>query len=91
MHVYIHKNLPAYMYIIYVHIHIYVCVYIYTCTHIHTYRFACNAGDPGFILGLGRSPGEGNGYTFQYSCLENFMDRGVRQTAVHRLQRIRHN
>ena len=32
---------------------------------------ACNAGDPGLILGLGRSPGEGNGYPFQYSCLEN--------------------
>ena len=29
---------------------------------------ACNAGDPGSILGLGRSPGEGNGNPFQYSC-----------------------
>ena len=33
---------------------------------------ACNAGDPGLILGLGRSPGEGNGNPHQYSCLENF-------------------
>ena len=32
---------------------------------------ACNAGDPGLILGLGRSPGEWNGYPFQYYCLEN--------------------
>ena len=32
---------------------------------------ACNAGDPGSIAGSGRSPGEGNGYPFQYSCLEN--------------------
>ena len=32
----------------------------------------CNAGDPGFILGSGRSPGEGNAYPLQYSCLENF-------------------
>ena len=32
------------------------------------------AGDPGSILGLGRSPGEGNGNPLQYSCLENFMD-----------------
>ena len=37
---------------------------------------ACNAGDPGSILGLGRCPGEGNGYLFQYSCLEISTDRG---------------
>ena len=36
---------------------------------------ACNAGDPGLIPGSERSPGEGNGYSFQYSCLENSMDR----------------
>ena len=36
-----------------------------------------NAGDLGSIPGLGRSPGEGNGYPLQYSCLENFMDRGA--------------
>ena len=29
------------------------------------------AGDPGLIPGLGRSPGEGNGYSLQYSCLGN--------------------
>ena len=34
---------------------------------------ACNAGDPGLIPSLGRSPGEGNGNTLQYSCLENPM------------------
>ena len=32
---------------------------------------ARNAGDPGSIPGSGRSPGEGNGYPLQYSCLEN--------------------
>ena len=32
---------------------------------------ACNAGDSGWILRSGRSPGEGNGYPLQYSCLEN--------------------
>ena len=37
---------------------------------------ACNAGDPGLIPGLGRSPGEGNGNWSQYSCLENSTDRG---------------
>ena len=34
----------------------------------------CNAGDLGSIPGLGRSPGEGNGYPLQYSDLENSMD-----------------
>ena len=44
---------------------------------------ACNAGDLGSIPGLGRSPGEGNGYPLQYSCLENSMDRGAwRVTAL---------
>ena len=36
----------------------------------------CNAGDLGLIPGSGRSPGEGNGYPLQYSCLENSMVRG---------------
>ena len=44
---------------------------------------ACNAGDPGSIPGLGRSPGEGNGNPLQYSCLENPMDRGAWQAIVH--------
>ena len=44
---------------------------------------ACNAGDPDLILGLGRSPGEWNGYPLQYSCLENPMDRGAWQATVH--------
>ena len=43
----------------------------------------CNAGDPGFIPGLGRSPGEGNDYTLQYFCLENPMDRGAWRATVH--------
>ena len=34
----------------------------------------CNAGDLGLIHGLGRSPGEGKGYSLQYSVLENSMD-----------------
>ena len=44
---------------------------------------ACNAGDPGLILGLGRSAEEGVGYLLQYSCLENSMDRGAWRTTVH--------
>ena len=42
-----------------------------------------NAGDPGLIPGLGRSPGEGNVYPHQYSCLENPMDRGAWWATVH--------
>ena len=42
-----------------------------------------NAGDLGLILGLGRSPGEGNGYPLQYFCLENAMDRGAWWAIVH--------
>ena len=38
---------------------------------------AYQAGDPGSILGLERSPGEGNGNPLQYSCLENPMDGGA--------------
>ena len=45
---------------------------------------ACNAGDRGLIPGLGRSPGEGNGNPFQYSCLENPMDRGAWQSLGHK-------
>ena len=43
---------------------------------------ACNVGDLGSIPGLRRSPGGGNGYPFQYSCLEIFMDRGAWWAAV---------
>ena len=34
----------------------------------------CNVGDVGSVPGLGRSPGEGNGYPLQYSGQENSMD-----------------
>ena len=38
---------------------------------------AYSAGDLGLITGLGRSPGEGDSYSLQYSGLENSMDRGL--------------
>ena len=41
------------------------------------------AEDMGSIPGSGTSPGEGNGYPLQYSCLENSMDRGAWQATVH--------
>ena len=44
---------------------------------------ACNVGDLGSIPGLESSPGEGNGYPLQYSCLGNSMDRGAWRATVH--------
>ena len=44
---------------------------------------ACNAADVGSIPGSERFPGEGNGNPFQYSCLENPMDRGAWWAVVH--------
>ena len=41
------------------------------------------AGDTGLIPGFGRSPGEGKGNLFRYSCLKNLMDRGAWQATVH--------
>ena len=44
---------------------------------------AADIRDMGSIPGLGRSPGGGHGNPLQYSCLENPMDRGTWQAAVH--------
>ena len=44
-----------------------------------------NAGDTRSIPGSGRSPGEGNGYPLQYSCLGNPMDRGAWWATVHKV------
>ena len=44
---------------------------------------ACNERDLSLILGLGKSPGGGHGNPFQYSCLENPMDRGAWPATVH--------
>ena len=48
-----------------------------------------NAGDLDSIPGLGRSPGEGNGSPFQYSCLENPMDGGAWWATVHGVAKSR--
>ena len=44
---------------------------------------ACSEGDLGSIPGSGRYPREGNGYSFQYSCLDNSMGRGAWWAIVH--------
>ena len=52
---------------------------------------ACNAGDQGSIPVSGRSPGEGNGNPFQYSCMEHPMDRGAWWAIVHGFTRDGHD
>ena len=46
-------------------------------------NLTASAGDVGSIPGMGRSPGEGHGNPFQYSCLRNPKDRGARWATVH--------
>ena len=67
-----------------------MCIYIYIYIYIYIAEpqllslcsragkaSTCNVGDSSLIPGSGRSPGEGNGNSLQYSCLENSMDRGA--------------
>ena len=77
-----------------------MCVCVCVCIYIYIYldevvvaslggsdgkESPCKVGDLGLIPGLGQSPGEGNGYTLQYSCLENPMDKGAWWATVHRV------
>ena len=58
----------------------------------NTKKLPVNAGDIRDMVSipeLGRSPAGGHGSPFQYSCLENLMDRGVWQATVHRVTRSR--
>ena len=55
-----------------------------TCdTHTHVEKNLPTNVDVGSVSGLGRSPGEGNGNPFQYSCLINPMDGGAWQVTIH--------
>ena len=49
----------------------------------------CTTGDSGLIPGSERFPGEGNGNPFQYSCLENSMNRGAWWATAHRVTKSR--
>ena len=52
-------------------------------------EFAYNAGDPGSVPGLRGSPGEGNGYSHQYSCPEKSRDRRAWWATVHGITKSR--
>ena len=52
---------------------------------------ACNARGLGSVSGSGKSHREGNGYPLQYSCLENFMDRGADGPQSMGSQSVRHD
>ena len=75
---------------------VYVCVHLLAQTFPHGSVVknpparAGDAEDTGLLPGLERSPRGGNGNPFQYSCLENPMNRGAWQATV-RSQRVGHN
>ena len=48
----------------------------------------CNAREPVSILGLGRSPAEGNDKPLQYLCQEKSMDRGAWKATIHGVAKI---
>ena len=58
---------------------------------LHGKEPACQAEDMGSIPGLGRSPGEENGNSLQYSCLGNPMDKEAWQFTVHRVTKVGHD
>ena len=80
---------------VFVHAHVCVCMHKYThmsvCVILSTALLSgflggsdskestCNVGDSGSVPGSRRSPGEGNSYPLQYSCLEKLIRRGVWQ------------
>ena len=77
----------------YIYIYIYIWnryLYLYLCIYLYLFpggsdgkKSACNVGGQSLIPGLGRSTRAGNGYSLQYSCLENSMDKGAWLYKVH--------
>ena len=69
-------------------------IYLFGCVGLRTSQWLSSkestynagaAGEVGLMSELGRSPGGGQGNPFQYSCLENPMDRGAWLATVHRI------
>ena len=63
--------------------HVYACIYMVGTVVKNPLANAGNTGDMGSIPGSGRLPGVGNGKPFQYSCLDNSMNRGALWATVH--------
>ena len=69
--------------------YIYMCIYMYVCIYVYIYIGYSVKGsnyqerDSGSIPGSGRSSGEGNSYSLQYSCLGNPMDREAWQATAY--------
>ena len=76
--------------------YIYICVCACVCVCVCVYMYViyvfhgsdgkepdCNVGHTGSVPGLGRSPGERNGYLLQYPHLKNSIDRVAWQSTVH--------
>ena len=84
----------SYLFLFFLHIKHYIDFYLYILDFpggSDGEESACNAGDLDSIPGSERSPGEGNGYWLQYSCLENSMDRGAWRATVHGVAGVRHD
>ena len=84
------KNMLFHFVLLYIYIYIYIYIYSGIKKNMDFpgnpdgKESLCNArdaGDPGSIPGLGRSPGEWNGYPFQYSGLEDSTDCIIHGTA----------
>ena len=64
-----------------------LCIFVLKPYKLVVQNLPASAGDMGSIPGSGRSPGKGNGYPLQYSCLEISMDRGAWQVTVHGVEK----
>ena len=92
--IYIHTHIKYILYIAFIlcityelySLSLYIYIYTHWCVGFpggsDGKEFAYNVEDMGLIPGLRRSPGEGNGYPLQYSCLENSMDSRAWQATV---------
>ena len=67
-----------------------ICGDLFLCSSVGR-ESACNAGDLGSIPESERSPGEGNGNSLQYSCLEKPMNRGAWWATVSGVARVGHD
>ena len=91
LYVYVYVCIYIYILCICICVCVSVCVCVCVCVHVGllwwhgSKESTCNARDPSWTPGSGRSSGGGHGNPLQYSCLENPMDRGAWGAEVHRV------